>query len=202
MQRADWNDMMGVFGFAENPETYQALIKAHDEPHRHYHTQDHIDACLSHVDTVELDMERPHEVRLAFWFHDAIYKIFSGTNEKDSAAWAVEFLRKNGAADDVIARIENLILITEHHASSSRQDERFMLDIDLSILGAPPYVYDQFEVNIRKEYKRVPKIIFNNKRKQILQGFLDMEGIYKTDVFKSKLEQSARENLIRTIAGL
>lgn len=193
---------MACFGFADNFETHTSLVQAYNESHRAYHTAEHIEACLAHLDRVKTELDKPHEVRLALWFHDAIYKIFSGTNEKDSADWAVKFLRENKAADDVIARIENLILITEHHANPSTKDEEFMLDIDLSILGAPTDVYDQFEINVRKEYKRVPKFVFRKKRKEILQSFLDMDRIYKTEIFNSKLELLARENLARAIAEL
>jgi len=202
MQEQDWLSMMTAFGFGENLPAHAALIAAYDEPHRAYHTTEHIEACLLHLERVKLELDRPHEVRLALWFHDAVYKIFSGTNEKDSAVWAVKFLRENGAADDVVARIETLILITEHHANPTTKDEQFMLDIDLSILGASANIYDDFEINIRKEYKLVPKLIFRKKRKEILKSFLDMERIYKTDVFLAEREEQARENLARAVAGL
>ena len=193
---------MTAFGFGENLPTHAALVAAYDERHRAYHTAEHIEACLIHLDRVNSELDRPHEVRLALWFHDAIYKIFSGANEKDSAVWVVKFLRVNKAADDVIARIENLILITEHHANPSTKDEQFMLDIDLSILGAPTETYDEFEINVRKEYEIVPKIIFRKKRKEILQSFLDMKRIYKTDVFFAEREAQARANLTRTVKVL
>lgn len=202
MTRDAWLAMMTSFGFGDNRQTHTALVQAYNEPHRAYHTAEHIEACLAHLERVKTELDRPHEVRLALWFHDAVYKIFSGTNEKDSADWAVKFLRENKAADDVIARIENLILITEHHANPSTKDEEFMLDIDLSILGAPKDVYDQFEINVRKEYKRVPKFVFRKKRKEILQSFLDMERVYKTEVFNAELEKTARENLRRVVAEL
>jgi len=203
MGPAAWRAMMTAFGFGENLETYDLLLKAYNEPHRAYHTAEHIEACLKHLERVKSELDRPHEVRLALWFHDAIYKPFSTTNEKDSALWVREFMMElEDPEDDVIDRVENMILITEHHANPSTKDETFMLDIDLCILSAPPDVYDQFEKNIRFEYKRVPKFIFKKKRKEILQSFLDMDRIYKTDVFFEEREAQARENLVRAVAVL
>jgi len=110
---------------------------------------------------------------LAFWFHDAIYKPFSSTNERDSADWAMRFLEENGAESEAIGRIEALVMATCHDAEATDPDMQILIDIDLSILGARPEVYDQYERNIRKEYRRVPKFVFRKKRKEILQGFLD-----------------------------
>jgi len=77
-----------------------------------------------------------------------------------------------------------------------------MLDIDLSILGTPTEVYDEFEVNVRKEYKRVPRFIFRKKRKEILQNFLANAPVFKTEYFRKRFEAQAAENLKRAISAL
>ena len=63
-------------------------------------------------------------------------------------------------------------------------------------------MYDQFERNIRKEYRFVPAFIYRKKRKQLLQGFLAQDSIYYLDDFKSKYEEQARDNIARAIAWL
>ena len=77
-----------------------------------------------------------------------------------------------------------------------------MLDIDLAILGQEQDIFKEYEDNIRKEYIYVPKEIFNPKRSEILQSFLDRKSIYLTDYFKDKYEEIARDNLKKSIKDL
>jgi len=166
------------------------------------HTVEHIDACLRHLDTVSGETMRTNEIELALWFHDIIYKPFSTTNEEDSAEWAREFLRDNKADTECIDRVYSLIILTKAHEDPESNDARIMLDIDLSILGARPEVYRQFEINIRKEYKRVPSFIFKKKRKEILLNFYERHRIYNTSYFHDLLEQQAKQNLAMAIEAL
>lgn len=195
-----WNALCLRLGLAADGETYDALISAHGEKHRAYHTLDHIAACLRHLDDVRHNLQRPDEVEMALWFHDAVYEPFSGTNEEDSAEWAADWLQDRGADKAVTARIADHILATKSHEAPDNPDGQYMLDIDLSILGTPPAIYDAFELNIRREYKRVPGFIFRKKRKAILQGFLERDAIYATEYFQDKLEQTARINLVRAVS--
>ena len=139
---------------------------------------------------------------MALWFHDAVYDPFSASNEEDSAEWAADWLQERGLGNFAIARIADHILDTKSHDTPATLDGQFMLDIDLSILGTSIEVYDQFEVNIRREYRRVPGFIFRKKRKAILQGFLARKAIYATKYFHDKLESQARLNLSRAISSL
>ena len=189
-------------GISADGGTYADLIAAHSEKHRAYHTLDHITACLIHLDTVRAQVEKPEEVEMALWFHDAVYDPFSATNEEDSAEWAADWLQDRGAAKPVIARIADHILDTKSHETPASKDGQYMLDIDLSILGTPPDIYDRFERDIRREYKRVPSFIFKKKRKAILEGFLERDPLYATPYFQEKLESQARANLERAIAQL
>ncbi len=197
-----WAELMFALSMSANVAAYETLCIAYSEEHRAYHTLEHIDACLRHLDEVRGDAQRPHEIEMALWFHDAIYNPFSATNELDSADWAQVFLRDCGTTNDAIARIYNLIMVTKNHADVTDNDGQLMLDIDLSILGAAPHIYDQFEKGIRYEYKKVPGFIFKKKRKQILQGFIAKDKIYIHPYFANKLEQQAHENLSRAIAAL
>jgi len=197
-----WHDLMRIFGLAGNDGIYNKLIAAYSEKHRAYHTLDHIQACFKHLDAVAEFSLYPHEIELAFWFYDAIYKPFSSTNEEDSAAWAVDFLKDQSVASDVIERIHRLIILTKEHERPHSMDEKIMLDIDLSILGTERSVYAQFEKDIRTEYKRAPFFIFKKKRKEILQMFLNREFLYETPHFRDLLEKRAKGNLAWAVQEL
>ena len=199
---ARWSGLCRRLGIDTDIETYQALLSAHAQPHRAYHTLDHIAACLRHLDDVRDLAERPDEIEMALWFHDAIYEPYSSTNEDDSAEWAADWLQDMGSAKEVFSRIADYILATKTHDAPTSIDGRLMLDIDLSILGARPSVYDAFELNIRREYTRVPGFIFRKKRKAILEGFLARKRLYSSDYFFDTLEAPARINLLRAISIL
>lgn len=197
-----WNALCLRLGMEVDGKTYNELIAAHAQPHRAYHTLDHIAACLRHLDIVQHNLRNPEEVEMALWFHDAVYDPFSASNEEDSAEWAADWLQDRGAAKPVFIRIADHILATKSHHTPESLDGQYMLDIDLSILGTSPAIYDEFEVNIRREYKRVPAFIFRKKRKAILEGFLARDQIYATPYFHEKLETAARVNLLRAVSQL
>lgn len=202
MDENRWLALMAQLGLQDNRDQWRALHNAYAEKHRHYHNGEHIAACLQHLDAIRHLAENPAEIELALWFHDAIYKPRSSTNELDSANWCSEFLQSNNVEPSVIERIHQLIMITCHNAVPATNDEQLLVDIDLAILGAPEDVYWQFETNVRKEYQWVPGFIFRAKRKEILQGFLDRYRIYHHNYFYDLLERRARENLAAAISRL
>ncbi len=180
----------------------QALVARYNEPHRHYHTLDHLDACLRHLSDLRGLAAHPDEVALALWFHDAIYDIGATDNERRSADWAVESQRSAGVASVVAQRIFALIMVTRHEVVPCTTDEQVMLDVDLAILGASTAVFDGYESQVRAEYQAVPEPLFRVNRSRILQGFLARARIYHTDQFHRRFEASARRNLARSIAAL
>ena len=194
-----WHKLMSAFNIADNDKVYHDLIKAYSEKHRSYHTLEHISACLSHLDSAVEPEKNAPELELALWFHDAIYKPFSKTNEEDSAELAKAFLSKNNVPQDCVERIYTLIMYTKDHAVPDNLDAQLMLDIDLSILGTTRDIYQQFEKDIRKEYKRVPFFIFKKKRKAILESFLNRPRLFQTQYFFDLFEAQAKDNLIWAI---
>lgn len=190
---------MQALGLGNNEDTYTSLLHAYSEKHRFYHTDKHINACLGHLDNIVSVAQRPNEIELALWFHDAIYKPFSKKNEIESAQWAKDFLLKNQASEELVSRVYRLIIVTLHNSPTNSLDESILVDIDLSILGSRPEVYDQFEKSIRKEYKWVPYFHYRKKRKEILSSFMDRDRIYQNQFFYDKCEKQARENLSNAI---
>jgi predicted metal-dependent HD superfamily phosphohydrolase len=75
------------------------------------------------------------------------------------------------------------------------------VDVDLSILGAPPERFAEYEVQIRQEYAHVPGFLFRLKRRAILQSFLDRPALFSTPRLHQRLEARARANLAAAVAG-
>lgn len=187
----------GIGAAGDGGALFAQLKAAYAEPQRHYHTQQHLGECLSAFYDVRALAEHPDEVELALWFHDAIYDIKGHDNEQRSADWAREVLRDAGVAGEAAQRVHDLVMATRHTAVPSGHDERLLVDIDLSILGAERTRFDEYEQQIRREYAYVPGFLFRRKRREILKGFLDRPAIYSTPYFHDALEARARDNLRR-----
>ncbi|MEL1263445.1 N-methyl-D-aspartate receptor NMDAR2C subunit [Pseudoxanthomonas putridarboris] len=199
--RASWQRAWpGIGATGGGGALFERLKAAYAEPQRHYHTLQHLQECLSAFDAARHLAAHPHEVEMALWFHDAIYEVKRHDNEERSADWAREALLAGGVDPDAAARVHALVMATRHTAVPVGRDERLLVDIDLSILGAERARFDEYERQIRKEYAYVPGFLFRRKRREILKGFLDRPAIYSTPHFHDALERRARANLARVTA--
>jgi predicted metal-dependent HD superfamily phosphohydrolase len=187
---------------APAPDLLAALTRRYQEPHRHYHTLQHLDACLRHLSGLHALAQRPHEVALALWFHDAIYDIGASDNEQRSADWAQAAVLECGGEQDAAERVHAAIMVTRHDQAPDTADQQILLDVDLAILGATAAVFDGYEQQIGREYQAVAPAAFRANRRRILQGFLDRPRIYHTAFFRETREAQARANLGRSIAVL
>ena len=90
-----------------------------------------------------------------------------------------------------------------HRAAVPRgRDEEVLVDIDLSILGAAPGRFDEYERQVRAEYAWVPEFLFRRKRRQILDEFLARASVFSTAPMRERLEAPARANLGRSLERL
>lgn len=178
------------------------LIAAWSEPQRRYHTLQHLGDCLALFESTSNLAQHPAEVEIALWFHDAIYDLKADDNETRSAAWATQALSAASAPPDVCERVHGLIMATCHEALPATADAKLLVDIDLSILGADPERFDEYEVQVRQEYAWVPAPLFRRKRREILLGFLARPSIYGTTWFRQRFEATARANLQRSVTRL
>lgn len=181
---------------------FEDIINRYNEPHRHYHTLSHITACLGQLDSIRYHLESPMIVELALWFHDIIYNPKRTDNEKQSAVYAADKLSNSILEVDNINRICRLIEITKHPSTPETVDEKYIVDIDLGILGAPTDVYLQYTAQIRKEYAHVPNFLYKLARKKFLKKLLKEDSIYNVDYFLDQLELNARSNIIQELIQL
>lgn len=181
---------------------HRRLLSAYAESHRHYHNLRHIDECLEELDTARVLAVQPRAIEAAIWFHDVVYDPSSAANEEESADLAARCLTEAGAAPALIGEIHALILATKAHAAEPNTDAALLVDLDLAILGKPPERFEEYERAIREEYFWVEPEIYGVKRAEILAGFLARPLLYSTDFFRLKYENSARQNLTRSLRQL
>jgi len=181
---------------------YEMLWEKYGEKHRAYHNFKHVTSCLMHFDRVKDQLADPCSVEFALWFHDVIYGPQSSKNEEKSAEFAAQELSDLRLDQTMIRQVERMILVTKHPCIPTSEDEKYVIDIDLTILGASPHIFMEYESNIRREYKWVPSILYKRKRVEVLRSFLAQDRIYQTAFFCWQYEQIARENLEKSIKSL
>jgi predicted metal-dependent HD superfamily phosphohydrolase len=201
MQR-QWAGLLGGYGVApaDAYPAFDRLVAAYSEPHRHYHTLEH----LAEMFRVVGRLGGSGTVHLAVWFHDAVYDPRAKDNEARSADLAVRELTALGLPADVVGEVRRLVLATDHGKPSPTIDGPMavLLDADLAILGASEARYQRYAADIRKEYAWVPEDIYRTGRASVLRHFLDMRSIYRTQLMIEEGELAARRNLQAELASL
>jgi len=197
-----WQRAWSAWGVAAPDDALQAVLQAYAEPHRHYHSQQHLAECLGLLEPLLIHARHPGEVELAMWFHDAVYDVHAFDNEWQSALGVQRLLQREAVANEVTARVVDLILATRHSHMPQTADEQLLVDVDLSILGAEPARFDEYERQVRAEYAHVPEADFKQRRAAILRGFLQRPRLYATPQLQASHEARARANLQRSLAAL
>jgi predicted metal-dependent HD superfamily phosphohydrolase len=191
-----------ISGRPPQPATFAWLVEAYSQPDRRYHNVGHIEHCLAEFDGAAGLAESPDEVEFAIWLHDVVYDSKAADNEEKSALLASEILVGGGGTEAKCDRVRDLIFATRHNEPPLTQDARLLVDIDLSILGQPPDVYDIYERNIREEYSWVPVAAYLAGRSDILRNFLNRPRLYFTERFEAMYGLQAKDNLRRAISAL
>jgi Uncharacterized protein conserved in bacteria len=93
-------------------------------------------------------------------------------------------------------------MFTRHSAAPVGVDAHVLVDADLSILGAPPARFREYEAQVRSEYAWVPDEMFRTTRAQILKELLDRSHLYSTAYFQERYEAQARRNLQHSLQYL
>ena len=212
-----WTALFGVDGDADAPAAGAGAVRAagldliarYEEPHRHYHTLQHLTEVLDVVDELAAEADDLDAVRLAAWFHDAVYESGADhardgvSNEEASARLAGLVLAELGEPAARVAEVARLVRLTqEHRAQDDDRNAAVLFDADLAILAAEPARYEQYARAVREEYREIADELFRVGRAQILEALLSAPGLYRTAAAHSRLESRARANVTAEIGRL
>lgn len=201
--RKHWAELMSILDVTDEKKScsvFDGILARYSEPHRHYHTMEHI---VSMLDEAERESIKDTNLLLAIWFHDVIYDTRSHDNEEASAMYLITVAQQLGIESFFAMKASDYIRETKHSGNGGHPHlEGLFLDLDLAILGAEETEFDRYDVNIRKEYEWVDQAAYRTGRGQILQRFLDHPQIFSTLLFQVKYETQARKNLARAIERL
>ncbi|AXE86776.1 hypothetical protein [Streptomyces sp. Go-475] len=172
------------------------LLTRWQEPQRHYHTVAHLAAVLDRVDVLEEYARDPDVVRLAAWFHDAVYLPDRSENEERSARLAERALAEAGVPAAKTAEVARLVRLTVgHDPADDDPDGQVLCDADLAILASPPSRYAAYTAAVREEYHFVPNDAFRAGRAAVLRQLLGLPRLFRTPYGAAEWEATARYNL-------
>lgn len=175
-------------------QIFADLILAYSQPHRYYHTLQHIYSVLNTVDMLKMYIDDLSTVKFAVWFHDVVYDTHRKDNEEKSAEYAGEMLKKLALNHHQIEKIQQLILATKNHQGDDI-DSQVLLDADLGIFAADKIEYQKYAEAIRQEYAWVSDVEYIQGRRMILTKFLQRPSIYLTPLMLESAEELARFNM-------
>ncbi len=179
------------------------LLAAYAEPHRAYHDRTHLEEVLRRVDELAGCAADADVVRVAAWFHDAVYDPARGDNEERSAGWAEEALSALGLAPAPVAEVGRLVRLTAAHAADEGdRNGEVLCDADLAILAADPERYAAYAAGVRQEYAAVDDAEFTAGRTRVLRALVERPTLYATAAGRARWEARARRNVTAELARL
>jgi pantetheine-phosphate adenylyltransferase len=151
--------------------TFQAtcLTNRYNEPHRHYHTLDHL---LWMCTEAEASMWLDDDLFLAIAYHDYIYDPKSFVNEEDSVNELLRDLVLGSKSEKppFVVEIEKAILATKDHVLTNHELSNRLIALDLRQLQhADLKEFIEIEHKIFKEYQYVPLNIYIEERCKVLE---------------------------------
>lgn len=180
-------------------------MASYGEPHRRYHTLDHLHAVFAMLDRHAAGAADPARLAFACWYHDIVYRPGDPQNEAASAARAAHELALLGADPALIARVRALILATaSHQTAAADADAMLFLDADFSILGAAPDSYRRYADAVRQEYSSLGEEAWRRGRIAFLEKTLAQPCIFRTATFETAYGAQARTSIeeeLRTLRG-
>ncbi|MBI5732890.1 N-methyl-D-aspartate receptor NMDAR2C subunit [Candidatus Jorgensenbacteria bacterium] len=181
---------------------FKDLLGCYSEPHRAYHVLDHILVSLAEIAVVHWQARDVNAIRMAIWYHDAVYDPRRGDNEERSAVLAYLAMQNMELDIDFIERVIRHILATKHNVLPTDFDTQLLVDVDLAVLGQGAEIFDVYNRGIRKEYDWVSPVDYARERSEVLRRFLKRPHIYLSEHFREKYEIKARANIFRALAHL
>ena len=194
-----------VEGFAGDGEMVERmwgeLAAAYGDGARYYHDLSHLEALYGELCVVSGVFDDWAVVVFSVAYHDVVYEALRGDNEERSAELAVARLGERGVGEVLKERVRGWILSTKTHDGGKDASMAYFIDADLSVLGAELGRYAGYAAAIRKEYGRVPSLLYGPGRRKVLRRFLERERLFQTEHFYGLYEARARENMRAELEG-
>lgn len=194
-------------GATASPEEIRAagdrLLERWSSPGREFHNVKHLVDVLVRVDELDEESHEPHLVRLAAWYHGAIFdsadrKAYAnkgGEDEAASARVAFDELLALGVPQENAQRVHELVnALVRHSPDSADPDCAVLCDADLAVLATEPQRYKAYLKDVRAEYAHLPTEDYLRARVRILHKLLARKSLFSSPL-GAAWEEPARQNV-------
>lgn len=181
------------------------LLDRWSAPARSYHDVAHLAEVLDGIDMLADDAAGTEvaAVRLAAWFHDAIYDGVPGQDERASAELARDQLTELGVDSSLVAEVARLVLLTDgHDPGPDDLAGQLLCDADLAVLGRDDAGYRAYVAAASAEYAHIPAERFRTGRLRVLRELLAHHPLFHLPTANARWEAQARANMTAEIARL
>jgi predicted metal-dependent HD superfamily phosphohydrolase len=184
-------------------EVGQALLGRWADEHRAFHNLRHLAAVLHRVDQLAEETHEPDLVRLAAWYHGAVFNAEKkvaeasqgGEQTTASAILAHDELTGLGVPERAGARVADLVnAIVRHAPNPTDFDAAVLNDADLAMLAAEPQRYKEYKAAVRAEYAHIPIEDYLRARIRVIERLLARKSLFLSPM-GAAWEEPARQNL-------
>lgn len=179
------------------------LVERWSGADRHFHDLRHLGAVLHRVDELSEETHSPDVVRLAAWYHGAVFDAASktayaskgGEQTSASAELARAELTRLGLPRETADRVAHLVNgLLRHAPDTTDLDACVLNDADLAMLAAEPQRYKEYMAAVRAEYEHIPLPDYLRARIKVLSKLLARESLFCSPM-GAAWEDAARQNL-------
>jgi len=179
------------------------LLQRWSSPGREFHNVKHLVDVLVRVDELDEESHEPDLVRLAAWYHGAVFdsadrKAYAnkgGEDEAASAALAYDELVGLGVPQQHARRVHELVTALVRHAPDRTDvDCAVLCDADLAMLATEPQRYKAYLHDVRAEYAHLPPEDYARARARILRKLLSRPSLFSSPL-GAAWEEPARQNV-------
>jgi predicted metal-dependent HD superfamily phosphohydrolase len=194
---------------AELEAACDRLLQHWGEPGRFHHNVKHLVDVLAKVDQLAEETHDPDLVRLAGWYHGAVfsstpsnaYAQRGGEDEVASAQLAREELTALGVPEPTVNRVAEIITGIARHRGGGDLDIQALCDAELATLAVEPQRYAAYRRDVRAEYAHIPIRDYLTSRIAILTKLLGRKRLFASPLGQP-WEDPARQNLTAELQRL
>jgi predicted metal-dependent HD superfamily phosphohydrolase len=181
----------------------EELIERWSAPDRHFHNLRHLAAVLHRVDELAEETHEPEVVRLAAWYHGAVFdadrKVAYETQGGEQTTASAELARKQltalGISSESADRVGHLVdTLARHKPDKGDFDSAVLNDADLAMLAEEPQRYKKYVADVRAEYSHIPLGDYLEARIKVLSKLLQRPKLYASPL-GAAWEEPARQNV-------
>ena len=182
---------------------WHEILENYTKKWKFYHNLNHVYSFVNLFEKYNKFINNyKNEFLISIYFHDIIYIPSRNDNEEESINMFNKFYNEVKPNNLNKEKVIEFIAETKNHSLSKDYDFELDLFLDMDMQIVSDENWEDYENKIRKEYCFVDETEYKNKRRQFLQGLINKNRIFRTQIFYDTYEQIAKNNITNIINKL